>query len=145
MANKAYYYNDPYFIDKFKEISPTFANICDKKKNKLEQDDWEIMLQSQETKIDIPIQSFEKFEVELQDRYKKYEEIAKKKDEQAVQIAKAKIKNNQENKPTDNLANNQDKEKHNDEEQLSKEEIEQLEKNVTPEAVEVDTDDIDNY
>lgn len=149
MANKAYYYNDPYFIDKFKEISPTFANICDKKKNKLEQDDWETMLQSQETKIEIPVQSFEKFEVELQDRYKKYEEIAKKKEqnkiEQAVQIAKAKIKNNQENKPTDNLANNQDKEKHNDEEQLSKEEIEQLKKNVTPEAVEVDTDDIDNY
>lgn len=149
MANKAYYYNDPYFIDKFKEISPTFANICDKKKNKLEQDDWETMLQSQETKIDIPVQSFEKFEAELQDRYKKYEEIAEKKEkdkiEQAVQIAKAKIKNNQENKPTDNLANNQDKEKHNDEEQLSKEEIEQLEKNVTPEAVEVDTDDIDNY
>ncbi|WP_086235753.1 type IV secretory system conjugative DNA transfer family protein [Campylobacter devanensis] len=145
MANKAYYYNDPYFIDKFKEISPTFANICDKKKNKLEQDDWETMLQSQETKIDIPIQSFEKFEVELQDRYKKYEKIAEKKDKQAVQIAKAKTKNNQENKPTDNLANNQDKEKYNDEEQLSKEEIEQLEKNVTPEAVEVDTDDIDNY
>ena len=149
LANKAYYYNDQYFIDKFKEISPTFANICDKKKNKLEQDDWETMLQSQETKIDIPVQSFEKFEAELQDRYKKYEEIAKKKEkdkiEQAVQIAKAKIKNNQENKPTDNLANNQDKEKHNDEEQLSKEEIEQLEKNVTPEAVEVDTDDIDNY
>lgn len=145
MANKAYYYNDQYFIDKFKEISPTFANICDKKKNKLEQDDWETMLQSQETKIEIPIQSFEKFEVELQDRYKKYEKIAEKKDKQAVQIAKAKIKNNQENKPTDNLANNQDKEKHNDEEQLSKKEIEQLEKNVTPEAVEVDTDDIDNY
>lgn len=145
MANKAYYYNDQYFIDKFKEISPTFANICDKKKNKLAQDDWETMLQSQETKIEIPIQSFEKFEVELQERYEKYEEIAKKKDKQAVQIAKAKIKNNQENKPTDNLANNQDKEKHNDEEQLSKEEIEQLEKNVTPEAVEVDTDDIDNY
>ena len=149
LANKAYYYNDQYFIDKFKEISPTFANICDKNKNKLEQEDWETMLQSQETKIEIPVQSFEKFEVELQDRYKKYEEIAKKKEqdkiEQAVQIAKAKIKNNQENKPTDNLANNQDKEKHNDEEQLSKEEIEQLEKNVTPEAVEVDTDDIDNY
>lgn len=149
MANKAYYYNDPYFIDKFKEISPTFANICDKKKNKLEQDDWETMLQSQETKIEIPTQSFEKFEAELLNYYEQYEKIAKEKEkdkiEQAVQIAKAKIKNNQENKPTDNLANNQNKEKHNDEEQLSKEEIEQLEKNVIPEAVEVDIDDIDNY
>ncbi|WP_168236877.1 type IV secretory system conjugative DNA transfer family protein, partial [Campylobacter fetus] len=82
MANKAYYYNDPYFIDKFKEISPTFANICDTKKNKLEQDDWETMLQSQETKIEIPIQSFEKFEVELQDRYKIYRDIAFKKIEE---------------------------------------------------------------
>ena len=82
MANKAYYYNDPYFIDKFKEISPTFKNICDKKKNKLEQDDWETMLQSQETKIDIPVQSFEKFEVELQDRYKIYRDIAFKKIEE---------------------------------------------------------------
>ncbi|WP_236842756.1 type IV secretory system conjugative DNA transfer family protein [Campylobacter lanienae] len=82
MANKAYYYNDQYFIDKFKEISPTFANICDKKKNKLEQDDWETMLQSQETKIEIPIQSFEKFEVELQDRYKIYRDIAFKKIEE---------------------------------------------------------------
>ena len=82
MANKAYYYNDPYFIDKFKEMSPTFVNICDKKKNKLEQDDWETMLQSQETKIDIPVQSFEKFEVELQDRYKIYRDIAFKKIEE---------------------------------------------------------------
>ncbi|MBR6611086.1 MAG: hypothetical protein IKK93_02455, partial [Campylobacter sp.] len=62
--------------------SPTFKNICDKKKNKLEQDDWETMLQSQETKIDIPVQSFEKFEVELQDRYKIYRDIAFKKIEE---------------------------------------------------------------
>ncbi|MCR8689725.1 MULTISPECIES: type IV secretory system conjugative DNA transfer family protein [Campylobacter] len=133
MANKAYYYNDPYFIDKFKEISPTFKNICDKKKNKLAQDDWETMLQSQETKIDIPVQSFEKFESELQERYKKYEEIAKKKEKDKIeQIAKNKTQNNTQVNKEEN------------EEQLSKEEIERLEQNVVIEEIEVDIDDIDN-
>lgn len=134
MANKAYYYNDPYFIDKFKEMSPTFVNICDKKKNKLEQEDWEEMLQSKETRTEVPIQSFEKFEAELQERYKKYEEIAKKKEKDKIeQIAKNKIQNNTQVNKEEN------------EEQLSKEEIERLEQNVVIEEIEVDTDDIDNY
>jgi len=52
LCNKAFYYNDKYFIDKFKTISPYIKSI----KNPNHQN-WEKMLQLNETNIDIPIQT----------------------------------------------------------------------------------------
>lgn len=51
LCNKAFYYNDEYFINKFKQISPYMRSI----KNPTHKD-WEKMLQLNETNIDIPIQ-----------------------------------------------------------------------------------------
>ncbi len=51
LCNKAFYYNDDYFIDKFREVSPYM-----KSKSKPNHKDWEIMLQKNETSIQIPIQ-----------------------------------------------------------------------------------------
>lgn len=57
LCNKAFYYNDDYFIDKFKMVSPHIRN----KKSflwfgKITFKDWKIMLQNNETSIQIPIQ-----------------------------------------------------------------------------------------
>lgn len=51
LCNKAFYYNDEYFISKFREISPYMRSI----KNPTHKD-WEKMLQLNETNINIPIQ-----------------------------------------------------------------------------------------
>lgn len=51
LCNKAFYYNDEYFINKFKQISPYMRSI-----KKPTHKDWEKMLQLNETNIDIPIQ-----------------------------------------------------------------------------------------
>lgn len=51
LCNKAFYYNDEYFISKFKKISPYMRSI----KNPTHKD-WAKMLQLNETNINIPIQ-----------------------------------------------------------------------------------------
>ena len=51
LCNKAFYYNDDYFIDKFRKVSPYMRS-----KSKPNHKDWEIMLQKNETNIKIPIQ-----------------------------------------------------------------------------------------
>jgi len=51
LCNKAFYYNDEYFINKFRAISPYMKSI----KNPNQQN-WEKMLQLNETNINIPIQ-----------------------------------------------------------------------------------------
>lgn len=60
MCNKAFYYNDPYFMNKFKEVSPSMAKI----KGIPTQKQQEKAIQAGETYIDIPIQSFEKMKEE---------------------------------------------------------------------------------
>lgn len=52
-CNKAFYYNDKYFMDKFKEISPNLAKI----KGIPNRKQLENALQNGETKIKIPVQS----------------------------------------------------------------------------------------
>ena len=52
LCNKAFYYNDEYFINKFRQVSPYMRNI----KNPTHKD-WEKMLQLNETNIDIPVQT----------------------------------------------------------------------------------------
>ncbi|MCG3667493.1 type IV secretory system conjugative DNA transfer family protein [Aliarcobacter butzleri] len=49
-CTKAFYYNDEYFISKFKKISPYMRSI----KNPTSKD-WKIMLQKNETAIDVPV------------------------------------------------------------------------------------------
>lgn len=51
LCNKAFYYNDKYFIDKFKQVSPYMRNIKSPTHK-----DWEKMLHLDETNINIPIQ-----------------------------------------------------------------------------------------
>lgn len=51
LCNKAFYYNDKYFIDKFKQVSPYMKNIKSPTHK-----DWEKMLHLDETNINIPIQ-----------------------------------------------------------------------------------------
>lgn len=51
LCNKAFYYNDKYFIDKFKQVSPYMRNI-----KRPTHKDWEKMLHLDETNINIPIQ-----------------------------------------------------------------------------------------
>ncbi|MDY3246348.1 type IV secretory system conjugative DNA transfer family protein [Campylobacter sp.] len=60
MCNKAFYYNDLYFMNKFKEVSPSMAKI----KGIPTQKQQEKAIQAGETYIDIPIQSFEKMKEE---------------------------------------------------------------------------------
>lgn len=60
LCNKAFYYNDPYFMNKFKEVSPSMAKI----KGIPTQKQQEKAIQAGETYIDIPIQSFEKLQKE---------------------------------------------------------------------------------
>lgn len=55
ICNKAFYYNDEYFINKFREISSHMRNI--KKPN---YKDWEKMIQLNESSIEIPIQKIDK-------------------------------------------------------------------------------------
>ncbi len=55
ICNKAFYYNDEYFINKFRKISSHMKNI--KKPN---YKDWEKMIQLNETSIEIPIQKIDK-------------------------------------------------------------------------------------
>ncbi|QKF77293.1 type IV secretory system conjugative DNA transfer family protein [Arcobacter defluvii] len=52
LCNKAFYYNDEYFINKFRQVSPFMKSI----KNPNHKD-WEKMLQLNETNIEIPIQT----------------------------------------------------------------------------------------
>lgn len=60
MCNKAFYYNDPYFMNKFKEVSPSMKKI----KGIPTQKEQEKAIQAGETYIEIPIQSFAKQEEE---------------------------------------------------------------------------------
>lgn len=53
-CKKAFYYNDPYFIDKFKSISPTL-----RKSKQPSEDDYKLAAQLRETSIEIPEQSLE--------------------------------------------------------------------------------------
>jgi virD4 protein len=62
LCNKAFYYTDPYFIDKFKEISPSLAAI----KGLPSQSQLETAIQNNETRIEIPCQTDEKLEKELE-------------------------------------------------------------------------------
>jgi len=62
LCNKAFYYSDPYFMDKFKAISPTLKAI----KGLPDKKQLESAIQNGETRIEIPIQSKEKLEVEQQ-------------------------------------------------------------------------------
>ena len=50
LCNKAFYYNDKYFIDKFKMVSNYLKGVSNPSHK-----DWEVMLQKRETVIDIPI------------------------------------------------------------------------------------------
>ena len=60
MCNKAFYYNDPYFMNKFKEVSASMKEI----KGIPTQKQQEKAIQAGETYIEIPIQSFEKMKKE---------------------------------------------------------------------------------
>lgn len=60
LCNKAIYYSDPYFMNKFKEISPSLK-LIKKIPNKKE---FEAVILEGEMRIDIPIQSDEKSESE---------------------------------------------------------------------------------
>ena len=61
LCNKAYYYNDSYFVDKLREVSPSLRAI----KGMPNKDDFEAAYQRGETKIDIPLQTKEKLDEEL--------------------------------------------------------------------------------
>ena len=60
MCNKAFYYNDPYFMNKFKEVSASMKEI----KGIPTQKQQEKAIQAGQTYIEIPIQSFEKMKKE---------------------------------------------------------------------------------
>lgn len=60
MCNKAFYYNDSYFMNKFKEVSASMKKI----KGIPTQKEQEKAIQAKETYIEIPTQSFEKLKEE---------------------------------------------------------------------------------
>ncbi|KAA3682730.1 type IV secretory system conjugative DNA transfer family protein (plasmid) [Campylobacter fetus] len=62
LCNKAFYYSDPYFMDKFKAISPTLKAV----KGLPDKKQLENAIQNGETRIEIPTQSKEKLDTELQ-------------------------------------------------------------------------------
>lgn len=55
LCNKAFYYNDKYFIDKFRQVSSYMRS-----KNNPTHKDWEKMLQLNETTVNIPVQQITK-------------------------------------------------------------------------------------
>lgn len=61
LANKAFYYNDRYFMDKFKEVSPSLAKI----KGIPNRKQLESAIQNGETKIDVPFNSEEKMQEKI--------------------------------------------------------------------------------
>ncbi len=73
-CKKAFYYNDKYFMDKFKEISPSLRKI----KNIPTKDELESAIQNDETRIPIPNQGKEKTDEE-------YEKMIEKKLEKYVE------------------------------------------------------------
>ena len=72
-CEKAFYYVDPYFIKKFKTVSPSLA----KKKGKtISEDDLKEAALNGETKIDVPVQSISDLEARLkqdiEDRHRNF-------------------------------------------------------------------------
>ena len=75
LCQKAIYYNDPYFMDKFKAVSPTLQKVKGIP-SKAQQDQ---AMQNDETRAKgIPIQSLEKLETQRAEKLKaRWEELAK--------------------------------------------------------------------
>ena len=72
-CEKAFYYDNPYFIKKFKAVSPSLA----KKKGKtISEDDLKEAALNGETKIDVPVQSISDLEARLkqdiEDRHRNF-------------------------------------------------------------------------
>ena len=79
LANKAFYYNDRYFMDKFKEVSPSLKAV----KGIPNRKQLESAIQGGETKTNIPVQSEKTLKEYIQKQIElRLEELSKIKDDE---------------------------------------------------------------